>query len=113
METTIERVDSIVFVTAEYESIDAGTVNDFKSDVEPIIGDAAQVVLDLSRVDFVDSAGLGGIVWFLKQLASQGGDLTVCGVNSSVRALFELIRMHRLVAIYNDREEAERAYQTA
>jgi anti-sigma B factor antagonist len=113
METTIETVDGIVLVTAQYESIDAGTVTDFKGDVEAVIEDGAKVVLDLSRVEFVDSAGLGGIVWFLKQLAAQDGDLKVCSVCSSVRALFELIRMHRLVSIYNDRDEAQRAYQSA
>jgi anti-sigma B factor antagonist len=113
METTIEKVEGVVIVTAQYESIDAGTVTDFKGDVEAVIEDGAKVVLDLSRVEFVDSAGLGGIVWFLKQLAAQGGDLKVCGVCSSVRALFELIRMHRLLAIYNDRDEAQRAYQSA
>lgn len=111
METTIERIDGVVVITAQYESIDAGTVNDFKADVGPVIEDGAKVVLDLSRVEFVDSAGLGGIVWFLKQLAAQGGDLKVCSVCSSVRALFELIRMHRLIAIYNDRDEAMRGYQ--
>ena len=113
METTIEKVEGVVIVTAQYESIDAGTVTDFKGDVEAVIEDGARVVLDLSRVEFVDSAGLGGIVWFLKQLAAQGGDLKVCGVCSSVRALFELIWMHRLLAIYNDRDEAQRAYHSA
>ncbi|MDA0590140.1 MAG: STAS domain-containing protein [Planctomycetota bacterium] len=113
METTIEKVEGVVIVTAQYESLDAGTVADFKGDVEAVIEDGTKVVLDLSKVEFVDSAGLGGIVWFLKQLAAQGGDLKVCGVCSSVRALFELIRMHRLLAIYNDRDEAQRAYQSA
>lgn len=113
METAIEKAEGVVIVTAQYESLDAGTVANFKSDVEAIIEDGAKVVLDLSQVEFVDSAGLGGIVWFLKQLASQGGDLKVCGVCSSVRALFELIRMHRLLAIYNDRDEAQLAHQSA
>lgn len=113
MDTTIEQIDGVAFISAQYESIDAGTVNDFKGDVEPVIEDGARVILDLSRVEFVDSAGLGGIVWLLKQLAAQGGELKVAGVCSSVRALFELVRMHRLVAIYNDREEALAAYQNA
>jgi anti-sigma B factor antagonist len=111
MDTTIERVENITFITAEYEAIDAGSVADFKRDVEAVIEDNARVILDLAKVEFVDSAGLGGIVWLLKQLVAKGGDLKVCGISSSVRALFELIRMHRLVAIHNDRDEAERAFR--
>lgn len=113
MEATIEKVNGVVLVTAQYESIDAGNVDCFKRDVSAVIEDGAQVVLDLTCVEFVDSAGLGGIVWFLKKLASCRGELKVCGVCSSVQALFELIRMHRLIAIYSDREEAQSAFLEA
>jgi anti-sigma B factor antagonist len=34
------------------------------------------------------------------------GQLLLCGMTKPVRALFELVRMHRIFSIYNSQEEA-------
>ena len=61
---------------------------------------------DLSRVDFVDSSGCGAIVAALSRARSEGAELALCGVRSPVRTLFDLIRLPRLVDIYDDRTQA-------
>ena len=106
MNATIEKYGNVIVVDVPNESIDASNANDFKRDLETTFEDKAHVVLDLSRVEFVDSAGLGTMVWAVKQLATRDGDLRLCGVNGPVRALFELVRMHKLVSVFNSRDEA-------
>jgi anti-sigma B factor antagonist len=69
------------------------------------------LLLDLSQVEYVDSAGLGGIVSTLKQLRADGGDIKVCGLQKSVRALFELVRMHKLLDVCNTREEGIKSFE--
>ena len=46
----------------------------------------------------------------LRQVHNTGGDLKLCGMNKAVRALFELVRMHRVFEIFASREEASRSY---
>lgn len=106
MNAIIEKCDDIVVVDVANESIDASNSGDFKHDLEAAFEDNTRIVLDLSHVEFVDSAGLGAMVWALKQLTSRGGDMCLCNVNGSVRALFELVRMHKLVSVFNSRDEA-------
>lgn len=106
MESTIEKVNDTIVMTVQHEALDAKTAKEFRQDFDNGVEKGANVVLDLSRVEFVDSAGLGAIVASLKSLRSSGGDMKVCGVHKPVRALFELVRMHRLVDIFNDRDEA-------
>ena len=106
MESTIEQVGDLIVVTVKQDSLDARSAKDFRDDLDGVITDGTKILLDMSNVEFVDSAGLGTIVASLKRLRASGGDITICCVHKTVRALFELVRMHRLVEIYDTREEA-------
>ena len=110
MNVTVEKQGNVIVVDVPNDSIDVSNCNDFKRDLETAFEDNAQVVLDLAHVEFVDSAGLGSMVWAVKQLASRGGDMRLCNVNGSVRALFELVRMHKLVSVFNSRDEAVESF---
>jgi anti-sigma B factor antagonist len=70
-------------------------------------------VLDLGKVQFVDSSGLGAILSASRQLLETGGDLKICSLTPPVRVLFELVRMHRVFDVLNDREEAVGAFARA
>jgi anti-sigma B factor antagonist len=105
MEITREVTD-VVVLAAPGPSLDASNSKKFKSDVAPVVQSAMQVVVDMSAVQFVDSSGLGALLSCLRQLNAKGGDLKVFGLSKAVRALFELVRMHKVVEIYNTREEA-------
>ncbi|MFT5525237.1 MAG: anti-sigma B factor antagonist [Pirellulaceae bacterium] len=111
MDNTIELVGNIAVFQANFEALDAGSVNDFKQDLAPVLKEGALLILDLSQVEYVDSAGLGGIVSTLKQLRAEGGDVKICGLQKSVRALFELVRMHKLLDVCNTREEALKSFE--
>ena len=41
---------------------------------------------------------------------AKGGDLKLCAMSKQVRAVFELVRMHRIFEIYPTKEEAVRAF---
>ena len=47
-----------------------------------------KLVLDLSRLRFVDSSGLGAMLSCLRQLSAKNGDLKLCGMSKQVRAAF-------------------------
>ncbi len=111
MELTRDKIGDVEVVTPQGEHLDAGNTKDFKRDAGAVVGPSAKVVLDLSRVTFVDSSGCGAILSFLRQLKAAGGDLKLCSVSKPVRSLFELVRMHRVFDIFNTREEAVKSFQ--
>src|SRR5690242_11838922 len=106
-----QETSQVVVVTVSGPSLDAGNSKGFKAELAPIINVAQRVVVDMRAVQFVDSAGLGAILSCLRQLNAHGGDLKVFGLSKPVRALFELVRMHRVVDILNSREEALAAFE--
>lgn len=64
------------------------------------------IIVDLSSSDFVDSSFLGALVAGLKKTTMKSGDLKIVGLQSPVRAMFELTRLYRIFDIFDTQEEA-------
>jgi anti-sigma B factor antagonist len=69
-----------------------------------------RVVLDLSRVSKVDSAGVGRIVNCLSRLKVAGGTLRLAGVQGMIGGVLKLTRVDRLVKIYPTALEASQSF---
>src|SRR5262245_20303319 len=80
----------------------------FKTWMEEVIQRCPRVLLDLSRVHFVDSAGCAVLLRARKELQARGGRLAICAVGAPVRALFELLQLPRAIQVLATREEATR-----
>ena len=113
MDLVPHQIDGVAVATVPLEDLDASNVAEFKRDMAPVIDANMKVVLDLSRLHFVDSSGLGAFISCLRKLNAKGGDLKLCGMSKQVRAVFELVRMHRVFDILGTTEEAVRAFQRA
>ena len=99
-------VSPVSIVAVPFEAINARNAVAFRSMIENEYVEGAQVVLDLSQCEFVNSAGLGAIVAAARRLAELRGDLRICSVRKPVQALFELVRMNKLVPVFEERQEA-------
>lgn len=111
MEIRVENVDGVAVAAMPVDELDASNSGEFKHDIAKVLQSQTKLVLDLSRLRFVDSSGLGAMLSCLRQLSSKGGDLKLCAMSKQVRALFELVRMHRIFDIYGTKEEAVQAFQ--
>ncbi|MFN0085238.1 MAG: STAS domain-containing protein [Blastocatellia bacterium] len=107
----LETVETVTIFHLPGESLDAGNAKEFKRDIMPALNGHSRVIFEMSELKFVDSSGLGTILSALRQLNSSGGDLKLAGMQKPVRALFELVRMHRIFDIYNTRDEALAAFR--
>lgn len=95
-----------VIITVSTPHLDASNTEVFRNAISPMLDMQGTVCLDLSQVEFIDSSGLGALLSCLRQVNGRRGELRLFGLAKPVQALFELVRMHRLFAIYPSREEA-------
>ena len=106
-----EKIGDVIVLIVQTDTLDASNAKEFRADVSPILAENHNIVFDMSQVKFLDSSGCGTILSCLRQLNASGGDLKMFGLQQSVRTLFELIRLHRIIDLFNSREEAVKAYQ--
>ena len=112
MELAIDKLGDVAAVTVPVDELDASNASELKRDIAPLLQASTKVVLDLSRVRFMDSSGLGAMLSCLRQLTAKKGDLKLCGMSKQVRGAFELVRLHRIFDIYPGRAEAVSAFQS-
>lgn len=107
-----KQMSDVAVLPIPGDALVSTTVAPFKKQMEELALCTRRIVVDLSAVQFIDSAGCGALLQFHKQLLDRGGGLKICCVTPPVRALFELVRMQRVLEIYPDREQALRSFGT-
>jgi len=53
------------------------------------------LVLDLSKVDYIDSNGLATIMEYFRDAAKYGGILCMAGLNEHLKVIFEIVRLDK------------------
>ena len=106
MKMSFERKGAIGVVHVEETRIDASVAIQFKDQFRNLTdGCNADVVLDLSSVEFLDSSGLGAVVAVRKLLGS-GASLELAGLTPAVDKVMTLTRMNSVFPIHRDLDAA-------
>lgn len=59
---------------------------------------SANLILDLSKIDFVDSSGLGALVQLVKKAQTAGGSLQIV-TNPRVTQTVKLVRLEKFLSL--------------
>jgi anti-anti-sigma factor len=95
-----------VVVLAIQGSLDVVTSPDLeKRLVELLDSGSRDLVFDLARTDYVSSAGLRVFMLVMKRL-QKDGKVRFCGMNKSVRQVFDIAGLSFRAPIFNTLEEA-------
>lgn len=106
MDLSFEETGTARVVTVNADRIDAAVAIRFKDEMRAATAEGPdRVVLDLTRVDFIDSSGLGAIVAAMKQLGP-GRRLDLAGPTPTVDKVFRLTRMDTVFRLYRSLDDA-------
>ena len=78
----------------------------FKGKLSAVAMECDMIVLDLSHVTFIDSSGLGALLSCVRDLTTRGGELRVCCVQQRVMIMFNLVRLPKIIGVFDTLEEA-------
>ncbi len=65
-------------------------------------GGAKKMVVDMSAVDYVDSAGLGVLVGIAGVLRTAGGELKAAALQQRVADVFQITRLTKVIDVHQD-----------
>ena len=105
--TIVEQVIRIVIITP-HDRIDAFTSTALRSQLEQLDAEGVcQIVIDLTDVPFLDSAGMAVLVTALKRARAAGGDLRlVWPKHEAARRILHLTKFDRVFTIAQTAAEA-------
>lgn len=102
MNLVSEDIGALRVVTVDEARLDAAVAIQFKDSMRKLTESGpGRVVLDLSRVTFLDSSGLGAVVGALKQ-AGPARSVELAGLTATVAKVFHLTRMDTVFTIHPD-----------
>lgn len=101
---TQEQDFQVLFLADDF--IDHRNFVNFKQESRTYTQNSDKVILDLTGVNFVDSAGLGAILSLMRGLTERKGVFRICSVSKSVAVLFDLVKIHQIIEIYDTRDMA-------
>lgn len=106
MEFDLDQQDQWTILRPKGPRIDAAAAPALKGVVVDLANQGHfHVTIDLSRIDFVDSSGLGALINAHKTLEAKGR-LVLCAVPAKVLALLKLTRLDRVFRIADDAASA-------
>lgn len=104
-EITHDEYKGVCFVLRGY--IDAHTVIEFEKAVDEAIAQGIdRVVLEMSALGYVSSAGIGAMMALARKLAQRGGDLVLLSPTPKVYAILEGLGFTKIFKIASTEAEA-------
>jgi anti-sigma B factor antagonist len=65
-----------------------------------------RLVVDLSRVSYIDSSGLAVLIEAMQNVQEYGGKFALAGLQETVRTIFEIARLDQFFQIFPDVDAA-------
>jgi anti-anti-sigma factor len=113
MEILSKVIESIPVIEIIGE-VDLYNAKDLKDAIEEFLKTQQyEIVIDLSKVPFMDSSGIGTLVTSMYKLKKYHGNLKVTGVSGSVAKVFKLTGMESHLEIFTSVQDAVNSFKEA
>ena len=103
-----DRIGNILLARVEGQ-LDLSTAPAFRAKLDAELDggrNLKNLVLNLSRMTFIDSSGLGVILGRYKRISERGGRMVAAGMPNNIMRLFELSGMQKIIPVYRTEAEA-------
>lgn len=106
MKLNIKESNQIQILEVSGE-IDFHTSRELREKFQEMAGkNCSKLLINLKKVNYVDSSGLATFVEVLQKLARNGGKLILVGLTPSVRGVFEIAKLDSIFSLEDSEEKA-------
>ena len=106
--------DQVVLIKILEKRIDMDKSPDFKKELLSwLVHDSPNLVIDLAQVDYMDSSGLGALLFGIRQAKRFHGNLVVTNLCSKVKKLLEIAHLTKTIIIFKSESEALKYFAQA
>ena len=107
-----EIVDGVILIRLS-GNLNAYTAPEFETILRDTIEENPKIVLDLCKLDYISSIGLGVIIGYVEDAREKGGDIRIfLKDNSIVEEIFEITGFPKIIKFFNDDNSCIQSFQT-
>jgi anti-sigma B factor antagonist len=104
LETTKRGSQTVLTVRGEIDVYTAPRLR--QAIVDLVDSGAVNIVVDMEKVDFLDSTGLGVLVEGLKRVRTRGGDLSIVVTQDKIIKIFEITGLNKAFSLHTSLDDA-------
>ncbi len=94
--------------------LDAHTAPDFEKALQELVDqERVNIVVNLSELTYISSAGLGVFMGFIENIRDKGGDIKLAEPTDKVYRVFDLLGFPVLYEVFQKEDEAIKKYKTS
>ena len=106
MDIKIDRVEDIIVIKPQGE-IDLHSSPQLRAILQDNIKDATLgVLIDLGRVNYMDSSGLATLAEAFQVIKKEGKKMAICALTDTVKNILSITRLDEIFPVFGSQEEA-------
>lgn len=91
--------------------VDVYTSMDLKKEFNTIIDSGkSKLIVNLSKVSYMDSSGLGILVAILKKTKQENGNMKLIKLTPEIKKIFDLTKLTKFFEIFEEEEDAIKSF---
>lgn len=108
-----DQVDGVSITTVNVEGfLDSSTFPELQEFLEELIQKQTyRIIVNLEKLDYISSAGIGVLMGMLQEVRGNDGDLKLINMSSKIRNLFDMLGFSQIIRIYDDSQAAKEAFK--
>ncbi len=107
MKIELKRDEQGVYFIALQGDLDFHSSPELRAEfVKLVDGQASKILVDLKKVNYIDSSGLATFVELFQKMKRYSGKLILFNLSQGVRSVFEIAKLDSIFRLANNEKEA-------
>jgi anti-sigma B factor antagonist len=108
----VDRIDrSEISILRLKGFLDAHTAPNFEQAIQELLEENRyKIIISMSDLNYISSAGLGVFMGFIEEIRDKSGDIKLSNMSDKVYKVFDLLGFPALYQIFKEELEAEKEY---
>ena len=105
-EIKIEEKNGVTVISCS-GPVDSDGFPDIKNSIESLLsGGSWKIVIDMTNINFITSAGWGAFLGNVRKARDNSGDIRLAGMKKNVKKTFTLMELEEILKTYSTADEA-------
>ncbi len=104
--------DDVVVLALKGNLMGDPETTEFREKIKDLVRDGfLKIVLDVSKVKWINSSGLGAMISALTSINNAGGDMRISNVTEKIKSLFMITQLIKVFKVFESNERAVASFK--